>query len=189
MTGFGASLSRSWQNTVPISRKCFRYNHGMSCWPTPTLVSLYAQAGPSRPISTTSFRHYRPVTGLSPHASHSISFRSRLVILPRTPLPHVRHDSTASSTPAITPVKSPTHPPIDPTTTVAPTTSLLQRITSTISLTPVESPGQRSEAGHGSSSVAKLVQLAKPEGRQLRYAIGLVSICASSSRVRRNRPS
>lgn len=65
-----------------------------------------------------------------------------------------------------------TTPPTPSTPGSAAPTSLLSRLTSTLSLSPVE---QSSKGESGSSSVRKLVELAKPERRDLGIAVGLVS--------------
>lgn len=178
MAGLGVTFGHPWRGTSNLARKSVQCRHRLS-YPTSSFLAFPSPfAGPSRPLAT---RTIRPHPSFIKTQRRSIplttSIPPRLAAQTRIPLVQSRHDSTSSPTtsPVPTPAKYPlviNHPT---TAAAAPTTSLLERFTSALSLTPVEAPGPPSEAGHGSSSVAKLVELARPEGRQLSYAVGLVS--------------
>lgn len=73
------------------------------------------------------------------------------------------------------PTTSTSTTPSDPSQTAspAPSTSLLSRFTGLVSLRGSQTSGET-----GYSSVAKLVELAKPEKKQLAMAVGLVSCVA-----------
>lgn len=89
-----------------------------------------------------------------------------------------RHNSSnvpSKATQIEKPTTSTSTTPSDPsqTTSPAPSTSLLSRFTGLISLKGSQTSGET-----GYSSVAKLVELAKPEKKQLAMAVGLVSYMA-----------
>lgn len=172
----GISFGLSWRSVANTSRSSSNHLNSLS-YHSLTPALLFPQAGRSRLLSTSSHHPLRhPIRG---SIAYPANLRHRNVpdFAARRVSPQIRFDSTTSPSTSLPSIKSSIPPTITPEASAAPTTSLLARITSTLSLTPVETPGQRHEAGHGSSSVAKLVELAKPEGRQLSYAVGLVSLC------------
>ena len=141
------------------------------------LIPQSPLAGPSRPLHTKP----PPLHHLIRHPPRSafISTVLRPSPCPTSQSPisslHLRSNSTTTTAPSIN-----TKPPIPPTNhpdaSSAPSTSILARLTSLVSLSPVEASHPPSAAGHGSSSVAKLVELAKPEARQLSMAVGLAGL-------------
>lgn len=106
-----------------------------------------------------------------------LSCHSRPLALPSPNLAPARYNSSSSPTSA-----EPASPTIvtSPSTSQEPTTptpaqprrSLLARLTSSVSLANEKSPTAEESS---SSSVKKLLLLAKPESRQLGIAVGLVS--------------
>jgi len=84
-----------------------------------------------------------------------------------------RHNSSnvpSKATQIEKPTTSTTPSDLSQTASPAPSTSLLSRFTGLISLKGSQTSGET-----GYSSVAKLVELAKPEKKQLAMAVGLVS--------------
>ena len=130
---------------------------GISTKLTLTRGMVYGGGGLRRYITTIPQCSKRPI--------------GRLVLTPYTPL--LRYNSSSSPT---------SSKPAQPTLTTSPSTSqtaherssksLYSRFTSAISLANEKGPATEESS---SSSVKKLVLLAKPESRQLSIAVGLVS--------------
>lgn len=96
--------------------------------------------------------------------------RQRIELVPRCPaFTSQRHNS--SNVPSRPDEKRSTLPDPSQTPSPAPSTSLISRLTALTSLKGAPTTGET-----GCSSVAKLVELAKPERKQLAMAVGLVSL-------------
>nr|XP_019044376.1 ATP-binding cassette, subfamily B (MDR/TAP), member 10 [Kwoniella bestiolae CBS 10118]OCF23306.1 ATP-binding cassette, subfamily B (MDR/TAP), member 10 [Kwoniella bestiolae CBS 10118] len=92
------------------------------------------------------------------------------------------HPSTSSTSKISTPTESSALIQTDSKETSK--RSILSRITSNLSLKPVAETHTSKEGGaeeHGSSSVVKLLELARPESRQLGIAVGLLLVSSSVS--------
>jgi hypothetical protein len=83
------------------------------------------------------------------------------------------NSSSSNNPPPATPPTSTKAPATSLSPQASPSGSILSRLTSVISLTPVEKATPEEEKG--SSSVRKLMELAKPEKKNLGIAVGLVS--------------
>ena len=124
-------------------------------------ISAVSTTSPSRRYSSTGIlllSGFRPVGRSSLRISQSFLTR-------RHNSSNVPSKSTEKSTATTT-----TRPSEEPQkTSPAPSTSILSRLSGLISLKGAQTTGET-----GYSSVAKLVELAKPEKRQLAMAVGLV---------------
>lgn len=91
----------------------------------------------------------------------------------QSPAPHVDPESSVKSSKDRIPELA---AQVKAKTTPTPSqTSILSRLTSALSLQPVERTGTGVEENPGGSSVRKLVELARPESKQLGIAVSLVS--------------
>lgn len=175
MSALGYGLCQALRFSTGFSRIVPPCRQRLSYPPSPT-SSFFPPAGPSRSFNLQSSHHLHFRTAPPPQRSalSSIGLDSMKPLLRRILKPQCRTNSSTSPSSTTTLSKPPpTQPTSTPQASSAPSTSLLSRFTSIVSLTPIEN-NPKSEAGHGSSSVAKLVQLAKPEVRQLSIAVGLV---------------
>jgi hypothetical protein len=119
---------------------------GATCCPSAGMVHSSRRIAVVSPLSQWPSRRYN-ATSVPPKPAE------------RTPT------ATATAKPTVAPTK--TAPPEQ--TSPAPSTSILSRLTALTSLKGAKTTGET-----GYSSVAKLVELAKPEQKQLAMAVGLV---------------
>ncbi|WWD19462.1 hypothetical protein CI109_103922 [Kwoniella shandongensis] len=163
--GLGSSLRRGLQITS-VERSGLSSIAGMSCRRSQQLPSIRIGGTAARRLHTPS-----PQRSTPPHSSLLVRHNST------KPPPHV------PSTPII---KATTTTPVDTTSTLVTTSepsakpSIISRIYSNLSLSPVKENHEK-DGEHGSSSVGKLLELARPEKRHLLIAVGLLLISSSVS--------
>jgi hypothetical protein len=123
-------------------------------------------------VSTTSFSRHYGSSGIISLSQSKLDARSSIRISPdlstrRHNSSSVHSKSTAKSTITTTTTPSQQLEKTSP----APSKSILSRLSNLISLKGAQTTGET-----GYSSVAKLVELAKPEKKQLAMAVGLVRL-------------